>query len=76
MIKSPICLTDMKAKAKRQDYTSKEEFMLELTLLRQNAELFNGPMSEFARLSRVVEQKAVEEVEKQEQEIQSLELLA
>lgn len=50
--------------------------MLELTLLRQNAELFNGPMSEFARLSRVVEQKAVEEVEKQEQEIQSLELLA
>lgn len=45
VIKNPIDLTAMKNKAKRGEYTSKEEFMKEIELLRTNAEFYNGAHS-------------------------------
>jgi len=75
VIKNPICLHQMKAKAKRQDYVSQEELMRDFALMRENALFYNGPQSEIGKIAINIEQHAEEELLQHDQDIKNLELL-
>lgn len=53
MVQRPICLKDMKNRAKRNEYKNREELLADIALMRGNTELFNGP-------AHYITQKAME----------------
>ena len=57
-IKQPICLEDMHKKAKRQEYTSIAMFKEDMSLMRSNAQQFNGAESDIAQLALKLEEAA------------------
>lgn len=54
-IQNPICLEQMKHRAKREEYHSIDQFKADMKLLRENAERFNGPQSYISILARDIE---------------------
>ncbi len=52
IIKNPIDLGLMRGKAKRGEYYSRDEIMVDFELLRFNAETYNGTISDIAEKAR------------------------
>ncbi len=75
VIKNPICLMDMKNKAKRQEYMTKDSLVKDIALMRENAERFNGPQHPIAFQARDLEQHAHDKLSELEQDIKNFELL-
>ena len=48
-ITKPICLKNMKHKATRDEYTSSENFLEDLELMKNNAVQFNGPNNDISK---------------------------
>ena len=75
VIKFPIALMDMKAKAKREDYFSRDMFMQDLTQMRLNAEQYNSPISPISDIARSLEQLAQTMIDQEDTLIKDYELL-
>ena len=59
IIKNPIDLTLMKNKAKRGDYKDQGDLLQDITLLRSNAEIYNGREHQVAKWAREIEEHAI-----------------
>ena len=75
-IKNPICLEDIKAKTKRQNYGSIHDFRSDIELLRHNAELYNGFEHWISKIARDIEQHALTQLNDNQEELQVAEAAA
>lgn len=65
----------MKNKTKRQEYSAQSEFIEDLALMRNNAEIYNGPMHPITQIGKDIEQHAIEKLNESEQDIKNFEML-
>ena len=61
LIKKPIALKDMKSTSKRNEYKCSEELMMDVRLMRQNAEIFNGMEHPISKLAKELEEMFLKE---------------
>lgn len=75
VIKQPMDLTTMKNKAKRLEYHTRAAFEQDLTLIRMNAETFNGWHHAIAVQAREIVDSAVGKLEEVKSDVVSYEML-
>ena len=75
LIKKPICLKDMRNKAKRHEYKSYKEFSEDVELMQLNASLFNGPVHLITKIATTLKEVAERELRDRRDEIANLETL-
>ena len=63
IIKDPIDLAMMKGKAKRRAYLDLPMFKADITLLRVNSELYNGPAHIVTTFARNIEKTALDNIQ-------------
>lgn len=63
----------MRHKTKRKDYKNRHQFLDDVTLMRRNAEIFNGEEHYISRLARQLEDIASGEIDCRQDEIVNLE---